>query len=109
MRRPFPLLLLVVASLAFVGGYARGEDLIVRKGGKSTRVFQVTKATFTEVSFLPREGLQEQTISRENVRRIRFGDTPAAFTAGMELLRKGDFENAIKAFKEARTDPSVLS
>ena len=107
MRSPFPWFLLVVASLALVGSYAHGEDLIVRMGGKSTRVFQVTKATFTEISFIPREGLKEQKIPRENVRRIRFGDTPAAYTAGIDLLRKGEFENAIKAFKEARTDPSV--
>jgi tetratricopeptide (TPR) repeat protein len=59
------------------------------------------------VSYYLREGLQEQTISRDTVHRIRFGDTPPSFTAGTELLRKGDFEAAIKAFKEARTDPNV--
>ncbi|MBN2490618.1 MAG: hypothetical protein JXQ29_07205 [Planctomycetes bacterium] len=107
MTRPIPLLLALVALGLFLPEAIRAEDVIVRKEGQSSRVFQVTKATFSNVSFLLRQGLQEQTIPRENVRRIRFGDTPPSYTAGTELLRSGDFEAAIKAFKEARIDPNV--
>jgi len=109
MRRLAPLFLLSLSGLVFVANPARAEDMIVRNGGKTTRVFQVTKATFSNVSFILRQGVQEQTIPRENVRRIRFGDTPAAYTTGTDLLRKGEYERAIKAFQEARTDPNVRS
>jgi len=115
MKRHFFLCLLsaawvttwVTTWIILSSSTALAEDLILRKGGKTTRVYQVTKASYSNVSYIPREGLQEQTLPRDSVRRIRFGDTPQAFTAGVELLRKGDFQTAIKAFKEARTDPNV--
>jgi len=109
MKRLAPLFLLFLTNLVLAPNTARAEDMIVRAGGKTTRVFRVKSATFSNVTFIVREGLKEQTIPRENVRRIRFGDTPPAYTAGMDLLRKGEYEPAIKAFQEARTDPNVRS
>ena len=109
MTRTFALVLTLVMLLIGWTPTLTAEDLIIRKDGKTTRVLRVTKATFSEVSFILKEGLQEQSIDRENVRRIRFGDTPASYTAGVDFLRKGEFERAIKAFKEARTDPNVRS
>jgi len=108
MNRPISILTLLAILMCTAAARPAGaEDHFIRKDGKSTRVFQITKATFSTVSYILREGLKEQSIPRNTVKKIRFGDTPTAYTVGQDLLRKGDFENAIKAFKEARTNPNV--
>lgn len=86
---------------------ARAEDLLVRSEGKASRVFQVTKATWSEVSYIPRKGIAEQSVDRAKIRRIRFGDTPAAYTTGRDAVAAGDYAKAIKLFKDAKADPKV--
>ncbi len=96
-----------VTTAFAVAKTASAEDLLVRTEGKASRVFQVTKATWTEVSYIPRQGIAEQTIDRAKIRRIRFGDTPEAYTNGRDAVSAGEYAKAIKLFKEAKANSKV--
>lgn len=85
----------------------RADDLLIREDGKATKVFQVQKATYDEITIIPRKGVAEQKVERETVRRIRFGDAPPSYANGLDALRRGEYEDAIKMLKSAQTDPKV--
>ena len=107
MRTLLSVPLMTVAIGVTTAGPLQADDLLIRADGKAAKVFQVTKASYDEVTFIPRKGVDEQKVERSTVRRIRFGDAPPSYANGLDALRRGDYEDAIKMLKSAQTDPKV--
>ena len=94
-------------SSVFCGGLRAQQqpDEIQRVSGGNLTGVRVISETYQEVKY--KKGAYEGKIASSKVTEVVYGDAPESYRNGLDYLKSGDYENAVKSFKLAMEKRSV--